>query len=172
MMRRATVDDAANLAALSIQVWLHTYATQGIRRELSNYVLTELTEVALASALADPAERFTLYEGDGHLLGFIRLKTGSVCPTDPDCTTEIVTLYVQSHFVGQGIGADLLRHTLSGCETDAVWLTVYHGNTRAISFYKREGFTSIGSTWFELGTEKHENIIMQKQTVALGHRLY
>jgi hypothetical protein len=36
MIRNAKKTDSINLAALSIQVWLHTYATEGIRKEISS----------------------------------------------------------------------------------------------------------------------------------------
>ncbi len=34
MIRSAKKDDCLNLAALSIQVWLHTYAPEGITAEI------------------------------------------------------------------------------------------------------------------------------------------
>lgn len=46
--------DAANLAALSIEVWLHTYARDGIRQAFSDYVLREFTAERFAAHIADP----------------------------------------------------------------------------------------------------------------------
>ena len=40
MIRKALQSDCLDLAALSLQVWLHTYATKGIRSQISQYALS------------------------------------------------------------------------------------------------------------------------------------
>jgi hypothetical protein len=40
-LRNAVVSDAESLSALGIQVWLHTYATQGVRANIAKYVLAK-----------------------------------------------------------------------------------------------------------------------------------
>lgn len=44
MIRVARKQDAINLAVLSMQVWLETYAQEGIRSEYSHHVLNTFTE--------------------------------------------------------------------------------------------------------------------------------
>ncbi|WP_262032096.1 GNAT family N-acetyltransferase [Microvirga sp. Mcv34] len=108
MIRVATAADASNLAALSIQVWLHTYAKTGLRSALSDYVLAEYTSEKIAERLGDENQVFLVYEQDAHLVGYLSLLLDSPCPTDPSSRVEIATLYVQEHFIGQGIGSKLL----------------------------------------------------------------
>jgi hypothetical protein len=43
LIRQGQHRDAVNLSALAIQVWLHTYATEGISSLISHYVLSEFT---------------------------------------------------------------------------------------------------------------------------------
>lgn len=52
MIRTANVSDSANIAALSIQVWLDTYATEGIRQNISKYVLEKFTEERVSEIIA------------------------------------------------------------------------------------------------------------------------
>ncbi len=44
MIREAVEEDCINLAVLSLQVWLDTYAIEGIRIEYSKYVISNFTE--------------------------------------------------------------------------------------------------------------------------------
>lgn len=165
MIREATPADAGNLAALSIQVWLHTYAKTGLRNALSDYVLSEFTAERLASSIADENEIFLVCEEDAHLVGYLRLLLNSPSPSDPQARVEIARLYVQEHFLGKGIGSALLDHLYAHCGRlgiPGVWLAVNHENTRAIRFYERHRFERKGSTFFHLENERHENFILYK----------
>jgi len=62
--RQACMDDAVNLAALTTQVWLDTYAVYGIRDALSAYVFQVhikkgKTEIHPFSLSLNPAYRQT-----------------------------------------------------------------------------------------------------------------
>ncbi len=165
MIREATLTDASNLAALSIQVWLHTYAKAGLRNALSDYVLSEFTVQRLATSLADDNELFLVCEENAHLVGYLRLLLNSPSPADAQARVEIARLYVQEHFLGKGIGSALLEHLYAYCGRigiSGVWLAVNHENTRAIRFYERHRFERRGSTFFHLENERHENFILYK----------
>ena len=168
MIRLATAPDASNLAALSIQVWLHTYAKGGLRSALSDYVLAEYTPEKIAERLGDEKQVFIVYEQNAHLVGYLRLLLNSPCPTDPSFRVEIATLYVQEHFIGRGIGSELLNYILKFCSkrgSNGVWLSVNHQNGHAISFYEKQQFRRNGSIFFNLENEQHENFVLCKPIV-------
>jgi ribosomal protein S18 acetylase RimI-like enzyme len=57
-----------------------------------------------------------------------------------------------------------LRHALDHCSSiggENAWLTVEAGNSRAIDFYLRHGFTRIGSTDFVIADQAYENYVMR-----------
>jgi ribosomal protein S18 acetylase RimI-like enzyme len=41
-----------------------------------------------------------------------------------------------------------------------VWLKTNSRNGRAIAFYAKHGYTKVGTTFFELGNEKHQNVVL------------
>ena len=160
--RKAVPEDAANVAALAIQVWLHTYARTGIRRAIADYVLQQFTEENFRRQIAADPQYFILCESEGHLVGYLRLDFEAPCPDEPDIDTEIVTLYVQEHFLGKGLGAKLLEEAdcvLSARHKRHAWLGVNHQNLPAIRFYEKQGLRRRGSTYFEFEGEQHENFI-------------
>ena len=83
IFREATAADAVNLAALSIQVWLHTYAKSAVRTALSSYVLAEFTERNFAEALDATHQLFVVCEEGSHLVGYVRLDFEAPCPSAP-----------------------------------------------------------------------------------------
>jgi len=164
LLRPAQAGDARNLAALSIQVWLHTYATEGIRDALATFVLAEFTEAKLRQRIQDPQRRLFVAEDAGHLVGYAELDLEAPREDVPGIQVELTTLYVQEHFGGKGIGTRLLaacaQEARQRCGHPGLWLSVYHRNERAMAFYRKQGFSERGSFHFEFGGERHLNLVL------------
>jgi diamine N-acetyltransferase len=162
-IRKARHDDAVRIAVLATQVWLHTYATEGISAEIADYTRTELIPEKFQAIQKDSTAHLWVAERGGCLIGFAVLKWGAACPVGVLTLAELHTLYVQAHFVGQGVG----RQLLSMAEKEAVdkagmplWLSVNASNVKAIGFYMHHGYTKQGVTDFLLGKQRHDNWIM------------
>ena len=99
---------------------------------------------------------FMLAVRDDAVLGFCRF---SAAPDKDDRAERAVpggtlngrlhSLYIDPETLGQGIGHTLMSHALStfaawGCERATLW--VLEGNSRAISFYERQGWQCTGAT--------------------------
>lgn len=157
-------DAADRLAVLATQVWLHTYATEGIDADMAAYVLQVLTPAAYAAMLQDPTRQIIVAESGERLVGLAVLNFNAPCEADPRLTVELQTLYVQAHFLGEGIGHQLLRAAQAKARTVSVegrlWLSVNARNARAIAFYARQGYQRIGTMDFVLGSKAHENHVL------------
>lgn len=162
-IRSGRSEDADRLAVLATQVWLHTYATDGITAEIATYVLSELTPEKYSSVLEDPSCQVFVAESGNSVVGFGAVKFSAPCPVGNCSSVELQTLYVQEHFIGYGVGRSLLQaaeakaRQRSNC---TLWLTVNAMNARAIAFYARQGYTKVGTTYFVLGEEHHENHVL------------
>ena len=159
-IRHAQPDDASRLAVLAAQVWMHTYATQGVSSVIAEYVLSELALQAFAAKLGNPEITVLVAERDAHLLGLAVVQSGMVCASAPAATAELATLYVQAHCKGQGIGSRLLHDARALAAAHAgsgLWLTVNAQNAAAINFYTHHNFRRVGIADFVLGGVAHEN---------------
>jgi ribosomal protein S18 acetylase RimI-like enzyme len=162
-IRPALATDASNIAALGMQVWLHTYAKEGIRQEISDFVFASFSPASIAGLIADSTKFVLVVQHNVHLLAYAVVHLGSPCPNRPEIKNELATLYVQAHFAAQGLGTALLQAckehlaTLGG--TPQFWLATWHRNTSAINFYIKQGYQRQGSSYFQLGEEQHENFI-------------
>lgn len=156
--RSAQSRDATKLAALSVEVWLHTYARNGISSVFADYVLESFT--------ANHDRQIIICEQEDNLLGYIALDFKAPVPkvlNIPANAVEISTLYVRLHHAGRGIGQALIeqaRHAVSARQISHIWLSVLHNNQRALHFYQQQGMLRQSSIWFELSGERHENYLM------------
>ncbi|MBI3233349.1 MAG: GNAT family N-acetyltransferase [Bacteroidetes bacterium] len=166
IIRGAEQQDVANIAVLKQQVWIATYADRGIRVEFSDYVLSEFTQEKVSRAISDKNKVILIAEIDNHCVGCAEIAFNTKCPVESIDAPEITTLYVLERFLGQGIGKILLTKAIiivKRMNFEDVWLTVFHQNDRAISFYKKNGFTEIGKTHFVMDGNYYENIVMIKR---------
>lgn len=159
MIRKALASDCLNLAALSIQVWLHTYAVNGVRSQLSHYALSTFNEAYFADLLTRESVDIQVFEDGSHLIGFIVVDLESTFESRSDSGFEIVTLYVSQHFHGQGVGRKLIQ-AIEHLYGAPFWLSVWVNNLDAIGFYNRLGFETIGELSFALQGEQHRNHIL------------
>lgn len=167
VIRKARDSDAARIAVLATQVWLHTYATEGISAGIADYTRTQITPEKYQTTLNDALAHIWVAERAAHLIGFAVLKFDVQCPTSASTLAELQTLYVQTHFVGQGVGRQLLSVAEKTAFDQAgmpLWLTVNAHNAQAIGFYMHQGFTKQGTTDFVLGDQRHENLVLIGRT--------
>ena len=164
-IRPGRPEDSTNLSALAIQVWLQTYATAGISSNISRFVLSEFSVSNFEALLArTSACVFVAIVGE-NVVGYANASIGSQCPENESVRVELATLYVQEPFTRKAVGSRLLEKSESYAkqEGSSLWLTVNSKNTRAIAFYAKHGYFKIGSTFFELEDEKHENLVLVRK---------
>ncbi len=171
VLRAGRPADAPLLAALATQVFLHTYATQGVSAAIAAHVLAEFTPAKFQAWLVSDTAAVLVAERNAHLVGYARLAFGAVCPVPGAGTAELATLYLQERFTGHGVGAALLAQAQALAlqrTQQPLWLTVNAQNLRAIAFYAAQGCSKIGNAWFVLGGESHPNdvLVMNEQNTA------
>ena len=102
--REARIEDKENIAALMIQVWLHTYAIDGLRDGISNYVLSEFIPEKIGADIESKGNRYFVCEVKDHIVGVAVINTKGMCPSTKKHSPELDKLYVQEHFYRKGIG--------------------------------------------------------------------
>ena len=160
--RSGTPEDALCLGVLATQVFLDTYATNGIRSDLAREALSVYSQETFAARLADPNTCFILAEVKGHLVAFAEVALGRACPAPGFAQVEVARLYVQRNFQRLGIGRTLVL----GAERlarehgfESVWLTAWSGNIPALAFYPAMGYRDIGVTTYVIEGQGYENRI-------------
>lgn len=171
MERRGVPDDAATLGVLATQVFLDTYATQGINADLAHEALSMYSPAALLARLTDPSVEITVIERHGHLVGLLDLALQSTCPAGEVSGIEVQRLYIQAPFQRQGLGRRLLARAEGRARElglPFVWLTAWSGNAGALAFYPQAGYTDVGTTQYTIQGRHYENRVFAKRFVPSG----
>ena len=159
--RIAIQQDALPLSVLATQVFLDTYAIQGIRPAVAREVRQFLSEEAFVEHLARTRSVFLVAELADHLLGFAQLTHGQTHALLPPQTpaAELNRLYVQRPFLGRGLGKELLARaeTLARAEgADVLWLSTWSGNAHALRFYEGRGYRDVGPSVYTFEGDTYE----------------
>ena len=172
-IRPATPNDAQAIARIRVQGWRFAYQglisqdyldslsvakdTERMRGYLSQFPQNSPPSRSAPVQSSDGEKRsFMLAVRDDAVLGFCRFsaapdKADRAERANPAGTMNgrLHALYIDPDSLGQGIGHALMNHALStfaawGCERATLW--VLEGNSRAISFYERQGWRCTGAT--------------------------
>ena len=140
MIRKATEKDASRIAEILVFVKRMKY--RPIFKD-DVYSFVELQVLPLAKKYTEDGiiDNMFVYD-DGIVKGLIHIEGN-----------EIVELYVDSFFQGQGVGSKLIEYAKE--QFPIKYLGVIEKNTDAIGFYKAHGFHLTDTKKIEEGTTEY-----------------
>ncbi len=164
--RDATLADAEALAALARTTWLDTFGPLFTEADAASHVTKYYGASQQATEIADPAFHHHLaFDGDA-LVGFCRSGRYTL-PADVggERAFELHRLYVTEAAKGSGAARRLMDDAVAwaqGAGGDGLYLSVYHANERAISFYRKCGFGDFSEHVFMVGAAPNRMFIMRR----------
>ena len=165
-LRLASPPDTITVAALSVQVFLDTYATEGIRPDLAYEAFSEYSAEAFTQRLGEANREFILAESGAGLLGYAEVLLSPLpAPAGQLSGAELVRLYVQPAAQHSGIGRALLDRAERAVLTAGIpslWLTTWDGNPNARAFYARMGYADVGATTYSFQGNSYANRVFAK----------
>ena len=165
-LRRAVPEDAASIAAISIEVWIGTYLKRGVTAFFADYALETFTTANSLKMIEDKKNFVLVSQNAEGIDGFICVASDRPAPVPGCADTEIATFYVQPRHHGKGIGRRLLQAALAHCtatKAPSVWLNTNAENDPAIAFYLAQGFEKVGETAFQIEDQKYLNNVYRRQ---------
>lgn len=145
-IRRATEEDASRIAEILV------FAKRMKYRSIFNddaYSFGELQVIPVAKKYIENGflDNMFLYD-DGIIKGLIRIEK-----------EEIIELYVDHFFQGQGIGSELIEYAKENFSVNYLW--TIEKNTDAVRFYEAHGFHLTDTRKLEEGTTEY--IVMMRR---------
>ena len=150
LIRKAKIEDISRIAEILVFVKRMNYRVI-FRNDAVSFGVIQVIPVAEKYSKPEILNSIWVYEADGIVKGLIRIAG-----------KEVVELYVEHFFQGQGIGAELIEFAIK--EHDVKFLWVLEKNANAIRFYETHGFQLTDNKVLEEGTPEYK-VMMERRSI-------
>ncbi len=162
-IRQAVPGDGPALSVLGSATMLETYADKVPGADILAHCSNHHSVVTYEAWLADPGVTTWLAESaTGAPVGYLVLMPTILAAASP-ADLEVQRIYVLSSFHGAALGHALMRLAIAEAASHGaprLVLGVMKANTRAVAFYKRQGFRVIGARSFTVGASTFDDHVM------------
>lgn len=164
IVRAAVTADAESLARLAERSFRDTFAAENSPADIDHHCATNFGEEIQLQEILDPNYATIVADDDGELVAFAQVRLHSpkrlVRAEHP---AELHRLYVLKDWHGRGIAHEIMSAVLAAPAlkaADALWLSVWEHNPRAIAFYRKYGFNVVGDHVFQVGADPQRDLVM------------
>lgn len=167
----ASLWDAEQLADVAAATFPLACPPGATDEAIEAFIEEVLSHERFGEYLDDPTRTILGARDGDFLVGYAMLVDGE--PQDADTarsltqhpTMEVSKLYVLADRHGSEAATELMKHALAlavdrGCA--GVWLGVNQANARAQRFYAKHGFRQVGTRTFTVGSQVHDDYVMEK----------
>jgi len=165
---KAKLSDSLRISVLLKTVYIQTYAVDGVTFEFANFITKRFSIEHIESIIIENPTRLIIAYHNENPIGVAEIIYDSNCPIRSISVPELSKLYVLERFYGKGIGQGLLEsveNQLIDNGFKELNLEVWKQNERAIAFYQKHKFLSIGSADFPMEFNTYKNFVMNKKLV-------
>ena len=164
-IRRVTLEDLDELIRVGKQTFTETFSSENTEENMTEYLKKNFSVEKLKAELTDKYSEFYFIETTDTPIGYLKINfEQSQTEIKKDNTLEIERIYVLKAFQGRDFGQELYNKALEIAKVkgvEYVWLGVWEKNSRAIRFYKRNGFVEFDKHIFKLGNDEQTDIMMK-----------
>ena len=159
-IKKAKLQDAKLLAKIGKEAFLVAHGKSASKEDIDNYVSKNFTEDAFTKELAYQKNEYYLIYHKDKVAGYSKIIFNF---PNENMTAQNITkmerLYLLEEFYGLGLGKELFDFNIKKSKQHnqkGIWLAVWTENQRAINFYHKMGFKTLGSYDFKI-SESHYN---------------
>lgn len=164
-IRKAALTDLGQLQTIGKQTFFETFADVNTADNMKLYLEDAYSLDKLTGELTNPGSEFYFALVDNLIAGYLKINYGEAQTELKDHKSlEIERIYVLKEFQGKKIGQALYdtAFKIAGQkDMDYLWLGVWEENPKAISFYRKNGFTAFDKHVFKLGDDEQTDIMMK-----------
>jgi ribosomal protein S18 acetylase RimI-like enzyme len=161
----AVEDDAARLAEFGARTFYESFAADNTPEDMRRYLEASFSPQKQLAEIRDPDIDTLIAVGEGRRwAGFAQLRAGKRSQGVPEQgSIELWRFYVDKAWHGQGVAARLMdaaKQRARGRGATSVWLGVWERNARAQAFYRKHGFSKVGSQVFVVGGDPQTDDVL------------
>jgi ribosomal protein S18 acetylase RimI-like enzyme len=173
VIRRASIDEAAALAAFATRAFAETFAAHNTPEDMATYLAksygdaqqrAELADSGMVTLIVEPAKAGPHREES--IIGFAQVRRHPPPPCVRGAApVELWRFYVDRPWHGAGVAQALMDGACEAARNlggETIWLSVWERNARAIRFYAKCGFQDAGTQVFVLGSDHQTDRVMTR----------
>jgi ribosomal protein S18 acetylase RimI-like enzyme len=165
LIRIAEINDAEIISSLGKQTFFEAHENASPKEELETYLNEKLSVEEFTKQLQANDNIFHLLFVNDILAGYSKIIYNTPPPQLPEIkdACKLERIYFSQKFHGKKLGLKLFNYNLNLClqnNQSGIWLTVWTENNRAIAFYEKHGFKTIGEIMFKVGNTYNPNLVM------------
>ena len=166
-IREAKISDAQFIAILGRVTFTETFGHYFKNsKDLIEYYNSTFSVEKIRKSIKSNNNVFWIAFVNELPVGYAKLKLNSPSEfVESQNPSQLQKIYVLKDFLSMKIGLELQTKLLKKAKrqgSNIVWLSVLKSNNRAIRFYKKNDFLTIGTHNFQIGKEKFEFHVMSK----------
>jgi ribosomal protein S18 acetylase RimI-like enzyme len=163
-IRAAGVADAAAVASVGATSFRDAYSPHSDRADLESHIRSYFSAAAVRSEIEQQGRSYLLATVDAQPAGMAKYRDAP-CPVPGGASAalEVQQLYVLASMQRHGLGRRLIQELLAIAHrrgADGIWLSCWEDADWAVSFYRKNGFSVVGTAPFELGTTRYRDFLM------------
>ncbi len=173
--------DLYTLVEIACTTFIETYADQNDPTEFYTYVEQTFAPEQLQNELNTEGAIFYFIEHDNYNIGYFKINTNKspahadrphfyfdFSPFESLQMTELERIYLKKEFQGKGFAAEMMSF-IESCarqkNSQYLWLGVWTMNPKAIHYYEKCGFDTIGEHIFQIGDDAQKDYLMWKKII-------
>jgi|GEM_PF-194150 len=164
-IRKVTLNEIEQLQYISRKTFWEAFAADNTEENMNKYLEEGFSLEKLTSEINNEHSVFYFAVSDDEIIGYLKLNFGGSQTELKDTNAlEIERIYVLPQFHGKKVGQALYEKALQiagEIDADYIWLGVWEENTKAIRFYKKNGFVEFDKHLFMLGDDEQTDILMK-----------
>lgn len=165
MIQKAEINDAEIISTVGRKTFFEAHELSSPKEELDTYLNQKFNIEEVMKELSDSTNVFHLCFENDELAGYSKIVYNCPAPQIPYITDacKLERLYLLQNFYGKNLGLKLFNFNKTLClqnNQSGMWLTVWTENERAIRFYEKLGFKTIGEIMFKVGNIYNPNFVM------------
>jgi diamine N-acetyltransferase len=159
-IRKAIESDAWGILKIAAPSFLSTHASSAAKEDLDWFINQNYNLEAFKKDIADESNEYYILQFENKIVAYAKL----VLHTHIDSKTiqpltKLDRFYVDPEFVGKGVSKSFFQFIVELSKSKnqkGIWLYTWTGNTRAINFYRKQGFEIVGAFDFPI-SPNHTN---------------
>jgi len=163
-IKRNEIDQLQKIGRLTFH---ETFSDSNSEENMKTYLDEKFSTEKLTEELTNKDSEFYFAALDDKVIGYLKINFGpSQTELNDEKSLEIERIYVSKEFHGKNAGQLLYEKAIEIAKqknSHYIWLGVWEQNLRAISFYKKNGFTAFDKHIFKLGNDEQTDIMMKHQ---------